>query len=424
MVVAYSNIIQYVYTDQSYGIANVSVSGIITPLTLGFATSQFVSSYNAASGVFGTSQPAFTDITGIAAPAQLPIFVGGTASLPGIVGAVPAPAPGLAPLAFLSANGQWLVPAGTGIGLSSVGLSTNAPWLTVGNSPLVVNGTISLNATTGLTQNQVLATPNGSSGVVGLRSLVTADLPAGTGTVTSVALTSPGVVYTVTGSPITTSGTFALSLVAQVANTVFAGPTSGGSVNPTFRALVAADIPSLSSIYLPLAGGTVTGALSLSTTLAMTAVPANGVRFTPNTNTSGIVTLYGTNSGNSVTTWSIDQLGNINTTGSVTAAEVTAPVAVNTQNASYIAALSDADQLIYLNVAGANTLTIPPNSSVAFPVGTTLTVEQAGAGQCTVTAGAGVTLHNSSSNNTRAQYSLVSAVQTAANQWTVFGDTQ
>ena len=64
----------------------------------------------------------------------------------------------------------------------------------------------------------------------------------GSGTVTSVALTAPSFL-SVTGSPVTTAGTLALALATQTANTVFAGPTSGGAVAPTFRALVATDLP-------------------------------------------------------------------------------------------------------------------------------------------------------------------------------------
>jgi hypothetical protein len=64
----------------------------------------------------------------------------------------------------------------------------------------------------------------------------------GSGTVTSVAATVPSILA-VTGSPITTSGTLAISLATQTANQVFAGPTSGGAATPTFRALVSADIP-------------------------------------------------------------------------------------------------------------------------------------------------------------------------------------
>jgi len=74
----------------------------------------------------------------------------------------------------------------------------------------------------------------------------------GTGTVTSVALTMPNI-FSVTGSPITASGTLAASLATQSANAVFAGPTTGAAAAPTFRALVAADIPDLSGVYQPLA---------------------------------------------------------------------------------------------------------------------------------------------------------------------------
>ena len=63
----------------------------------------------------------------------------------------------------------------------------------------------------------------------------------GVGTVTSVALTAPNI-FSVTGSPITASGTFALALATQPANTVWAGPTSGGNAAPGFRAIVINDI--------------------------------------------------------------------------------------------------------------------------------------------------------------------------------------
>lgn len=73
----------------------------------------------------------------------------------------------------------------------------------------------------------------------------------GGGTVTSVAMTGDGTIFnsSVSGSPITTSGTLAPSLVSQTANTVLAGPTSGPIAAPTFRTLVANDIPSLP--YIP-----------------------------------------------------------------------------------------------------------------------------------------------------------------------------
>lgn len=64
------------------------------------------------------------------------------------------------------------------------------------------------------------------------------------GTVTSVALSAPSTsVFSVSGSPVTTSGTLTLSLANQNANIVFAGPGSGGATTPSFRSLVANDIP-------------------------------------------------------------------------------------------------------------------------------------------------------------------------------------
>jgi hypothetical protein len=70
---------------------------------------------------------------------------------------------------------------------------------------------------------------------------------AGSGTVTSVAMTVPSGVFTVVGTPITTSGTLAVGLVNQLANTVWAGPTTGAEDIPDFRLLVEADIPNLSA---------------------------------------------------------------------------------------------------------------------------------------------------------------------------------
>lgn len=64
---------------------------------------------------------------------------------------------------------------------------------------------------------------------------------AGGGSVTSVAMTVP-TGFAISGSPVTTSGTLAITLSNETANTIFAGPTSGGAAAPTFRAMVAADV--------------------------------------------------------------------------------------------------------------------------------------------------------------------------------------
>jgi hypothetical protein len=84
--------------------------------------------------------------------------------------------------------------------------------------------------------------------------------------VASVELSAPSI-FTVSGSPVTASGTLTMTLADQSANRVFAGPTTGGATTPTFRALVAGDLPSIStglSGVLPLANGGTNAALTAS----------------------------------------------------------------------------------------------------------------------------------------------------------------
>jgi hypothetical protein len=66
---------------------------------------------------------------------------------------------------------------------------------------------------------------------------------AGLGTVTSVGLTLPNI-FTVTNSPVTTTGSLTATLASQSANSFFASP-NGASGQPTFRGLVAADLPTV-----------------------------------------------------------------------------------------------------------------------------------------------------------------------------------
>jgi hypothetical protein len=73
----------------------------------------------------------------------------------------------------------------------------------------------------------------------------------GGGTVTSVGLSLPAI-FTVTGSPVTAAGTLTAALASEAANTVLAGPT-GAAGAPTFRNLVAADVPRLDLLGAPTA---------------------------------------------------------------------------------------------------------------------------------------------------------------------------
>lgn len=215
----------------------------------------------------------------------------------------------------VSFSGGTLTATGTGT-VTSIGLT--APGIfAVGNSPITSSGDIGLTLAT-QTANKVWSGPTtGSAATPTFRPLVSADIPdlsatylsaataastyqpldgdltalaalsgtnnlyyrsaantwtsvtvgtgltfsggtlanSGTATVSSVALTLPAI-FSVTGSPVTTSGTLAATLATQAANIVFAGPVSGSVQAPTFRALVAADIPDISATYLTPAAAT------------------------------------------------------------------------------------------------------------------------------------------------------------------------
>ena len=69
--------------------------------------------------------------------------------------------------------------------------------------------------------------------------------------------------------------------------------------------------------------------------------------------------------------------------------------AVNAQTGTtYTLVIGDAYlEGVRMTNASANTITIPPNSAVAFPVGTKILITQGGAGSTTIAAGAGVTIN-------------------------------
>lgn len=90
---------------------------------------------------------------------------------------------------------------------------------------------------------------------------------------------------------------------------------------------------------------------------------------------------------------------------------------------SYTLALTDAAKLVTLTNAAAITLTVPPNSSVAFPIGSQVLLYQGGAGQVTITPGAGVTIRSQGSKlKLTEQYAVAGAVKVATDEWVAFGN--
>ena len=90
--------------------------------------------------------------------------------------------------------------------------------------------------------------------------------------------------------------------------------------------------------------------------------------------------------------------------------------------ASTTAVLADDGKLVTISNASANTFTVPPNSSVAFGIGTQLNIAQLGAGATTIVAGAGVTLNSDGAKlKLNAQYAVCTCVKTDTNEWFVVG---
>lgn len=90
---------------------------------------------------------------------------------------------------------------------------------------------------------------------------------------------------------------------------------------------------------------------------------------------------------------------------------------INTRTADYTLVLGDIATRVQMNSTSARTITIPPNSSVAFPVGTRLDIANINTGVLTIAGGAGVTVNGRAL--TLGQWETATVVQRAANAWVV-----
>ena len=99
-------------------------------------------------------------------------------------------------------------------------------------------------------------------------------------------------------------------------------------------------------------------------------------------------------------------------------------LAVNAQTGtSYTLVLTDEAKTVTLTNASSITLTVPPNSSVAYPTGTQIVLYQGGAGQVTIAPGSGVTLNsNGSKLKLTGQYAVASLIKIASDTWVVGGN--
>lgn len=100
------------------------------------------------------------------------------------------------------------------------------------------------------------------------------------------------------------------------------------------------------------------------------------------------------------------------------------PAPANVQSGtSYTLVIGDASKALETTNASAVTVTIPPNSSVAFSIGTAIPLTQVGTGALTLAAGGGVTLRTPTGTLTaRTQYSTLTVRKRGTDEWVVSGD--
>jgi hypothetical protein len=208
-------------------------------------------------------------------------------------------------------------------------------------------------------------------------------------------------------APATPANSISLATIA-----VAAGALSIGSGNITdTRVLTTTNLPTgdITAVTAGtgLSGGGSSGGVTLSIDTAVTADLSTAQTLTNKTLTSPIIN--GATIATSTLTSPLINLG------------------INTQTGTtYTTVLADNGKLTTLSNAAAIAVTIPLNSSVAYPVGAQINMAQLGAGQVTVSGAGGVTIVSTGATaatpKTRAQYSTLTCVQTSTDNWIVMGD--
>lgn len=253
----------------------------------------------------------------------------------------------------------------------------------------------------------------------------------GSGTVTDVSVvTANGISGSVATS--TTTPAITLSLGAITPTSVNSVVLSGAST-PT---LAVTGTVTVAGTHSGTSSGTNTGdqtsvtgnagtatALATSRTIGTLTGDATsaGSSFNGTANNTNAVTLATVNSnvGSFGSSTSISAF-TVNAKGLITAASSSSIAALtfNRQTSDYTLVLTDADKkCVETNQAIANTVTVPLNSSVAFPIGTTIEVSQYGAGLTSIVATGGVTIRTLTNLNLPGQYGAVGLEKVGTDEW-------
>jgi len=198
-----------------------------------------------------------------------------------------------------------------------------------------------------------------------------------------------------------------------------------------------------------------TGTSTQTVTMPVASTMTTGTRYLIENNSTGIVTVQSSgantivaipggmsvkvtsilNSGTTAASWDYEYVGFNTITGTganvlATSPTISDPVITESVNAqtgtTYTPVLGDAKQMVTLSNASAITVTIPPNSSVAYAVGSKIDFIAKGAGQVSFAQGSGVTIRSTGATATapklRVQFSAATAWYEGSDIWYIVGD--
>jgi hypothetical protein len=236
--------------------------------------------------------------------------------------------------------------------------------------------------------------------------------------ITTVAAASAGGGITALSGDVTASGSG-----TQAATLAVSGVTAATYGSATQVPQIAVDakgrITSASNLTITASGGGMTsltgditgsGSGAVNTTLSISGVTA---------------AVYG--SASAIPAITVDAKGRITTATTNTLNNTNIGTTVIEKTAAYtLTALSEANTMIRFNAGSAVNFTIPTNATLAFPVGTSILVQQTGANanQVTVVGASGVTIQSAGDKyKTNQQYSVLTVIKVASpDTWVVAGD--
>lgn len=92
-------------------------------------------------------------------------------------------------------------------------------------------------------------------------------------------------------------------------------------------------------------------------------------------------------------------------------------MAINARTASYTLVSTDRGKVVEVSSTSATTVTVPTNTSVAFPVGTIIRVRKTNTGNVAVSGAGGVTIDWASTSTIVTRYTMAEIHKVSSDQW-------